>query len=141
MKKLVCIYLVLVMVLTGCGKARRLTGGSDKIIEIKDEHNDGNSGDNSVNEIVPADPTPSPIPTPEPSSSPTGGKDENEKAEQIRDTQVNRLRTFVIGDLIFLGAGFYWYPWPMAELAIGACVFMGIVVAEYLGIKSADLIP
>jgi hypothetical protein len=131
MKKIICIYLIFAMVLTGCGKVKHLIGGSDKLIENNDKNSVG---------IIPSDPTPSP--------TPTDGKDENEKAEQIRDTQVNCLRTFaiaglVIFDLACLGMCVYWCPAAMptmAELFTVARGCIEVVGLEYLGIKSADFI-
>jgi hypothetical protein len=104
MKKIICIYLVLVMVLTGCGKVKHLIGGSDKLIENNDKNK------NSVG-IIPSDPTPSPTPTPEPSSTPTGGKDKNKDAEHsLIDTAKDfaRENPEIIALFIFL-AGIVWH--------------------------------
>jgi hypothetical protein len=60
-KKIIYIYLLLVMILTGCEKVRCLTGVSDTTIKNPDK-NKNSAG------IIP--PTPSPTPTPAPSSSP-----------------------------------------------------------------------
>jgi hypothetical protein len=45
-KKLICIYLVLVMVLTGCGQAKRLTTGRNETTVLQEQN--VKSGDKSI---------------------------------------------------------------------------------------------
>jgi hypothetical protein len=66
------------MVLTGCGQAKRLTGGSDAIIENKDEHKNVKPQAVIINEVVVL--------------PPTGGKDENKPAEH---SWIDAVKDFV----------------------------------------------
>jgi hypothetical protein len=106
LKKIICIYLMFVMVMTGCGQFRRLTSGSDITIKKQDENKNGNSGNNSGNKIVPADPTPSPtpsllaIPTPPPS---TGGKDDKDENENADKSSIGYLAIPLFAVVIAIG--------------------------------------
>jgi hypothetical protein len=113
-KKIICIYLVLVMVLTGCGQFRRLTDGSDTTIKKQDENKNEKSGNNSGNAIVPQNPTPAPTPSLLASPTPTtGGKDKN-KNKDAEHSLIDTAKDFarenpeIIGLFIFL-AGIVWH--------------------------------
>jgi hypothetical protein len=119
-KKLICIYLALVMVLTGCGQVKRLTGGSDITIKNQDENKNEKSDNNSGKEIVPADPTPSPTPTPEPTADPLAGdKGKNEASD----------KGYYASSFLNFAEGVYYCAVAFCgSLVIGSCVYALIAI-------------